>query len=82
MKKLTFLMWTLVFTSLFSVNIFAHDGEEDENSENNIVSGKTYLPFYYLDNGDYLGATFFSIMWFVLIKGVWELTLLIIGRSI
>jgi hypothetical protein len=58
--------------------VFSHgaDHEGDESDKN------TFLPFYYLEENDYLGALFITAVWFFLIKGTWELTKLIIGRAL
>ena len=72
------------YLSLIALMIFilpavaAHgDSHEGEESDKN-----TFLPFYYLEESDYLGALFITAIWFFLIKGSWELIKLLIGRAL
>lgn len=68
----------MILMILFLPALFAHgDSHEGEESDKN-----TFLPFYYLEENDYLGAFFITVVWFVLIKGFWELTKLILGRAL
>lgn len=63
---------------LFSPLAFAHgEGHEGEESD-----ASQFTPFYYLEENDYWGALFITLVWFVLIKGFWELTKLILGRAL
>ena len=74
MKKLFFLFLIL----FFSISVFGHGSEE-------IPEPKGYdsiNPLYYLSYDNYGGAILMTLLWFGMLKGLWELTALILGRAL
>lgn len=74
----------LIFILLGSfTSVFAH-GTEEAHSEEGVDTKSTMdiiLPFSYLEEGNYGGAILVVVFWFLLLKGLWELTMLILGRA-
>lgn len=78
MKKSN-LVRIVIFSSvlLSFLNIgFSHDGEEESKSSFSPIS-----PLYYFAQGDYFTGFFVIVFWIVILKGLFELSLLLLNKA-
>ena len=72
----------LILISSISLN-YSHVHEiENEDNNSNIEKTSSINPFKYFANGLYTQGTFILILWVLILKGFYELTLLVLARAI
>ncbi|MEC8339821.1 MAG: hypothetical protein VXZ40_04290 [Nanoarchaeota archaeon] len=71
-------MFIFILFSLFTLG-FSHDGEDHSINQN---VGNPISPFTYFAQGDNVTGVFVVIFWCLILKGIFELTLMVLAKHI
>ena len=62
--------------------LFAHGNGDGHDEEEPRSQFEKILPFMYFEEGDWVTGIFVIIFWIAILKGLFELSLLVLGRVI
>ncbi len=77
-------VWVLVILFVMPI-VLAYEGVDDvheEESEEKSQTVSDILPFKYLEKEMYLTAFLIIVFWIAILKGIYELTLMVISKGI
>ena len=77
-------VWILVILFVMPI-VVAHEEVDDVHKEEPEEKSQTVsdiLPFKYLEKGMYLAAVLVIVFWIAILKGIYELTLMVISKAI
>ena len=74
-EKMRLVLGFLILISLFSFS-YAHTSDKEDSTSS------TILPFHYFSEGSYIQGVLILIFWILILKGLYELTMLILAKAI